>query len=214
MQIQPSLLVWLKLRRASIYKICHPTQPPSKCPLHLKSLSSTMSVPEQRACPLQHFFDVWLVKYRFHLVGQLTTQLVSFTPCPAGCPWAARVSSVPKLRARPRVVRRGHEFWGWRAYSGKVGKKSSTYSFSQPTLSLNSHLSIRWWKVFKWYKETYKRYGNKLGRLLCQDIDVELPVHWNRISRILYQVKGRIWSSLQLSTLLLLVTLVHRCESS
>ena len=44
---------------------------------------------------------------------------------------------------------------------------------------------------------------------MCQDIDVELPVHWNRISRILYQVRRRMWSSLQLSTLLLLVTLVH-----
>ena len=100
---------------------------------------------------VQYFFVMWVVKYRFHLVGQLTTQLVSFTPCPAGCPWAARVSSVPKLRARPRVVRRGHEFWGWRAYGGKVGKKSTTYSFSQPTLSLNSHPSN---KVYKWYKET------------------------------------------------------------
>ena len=91
--IQGTIIVWLKLRRASIHKNHHPTQPPSKCLLHLKSLSSTMSVPEQRACPLQYFFDVWLVKYRFHLVGHLTTQLVSFTPCSAGCPWATRVSS-------------------------------------------------------------------------------------------------------------------------
>ena len=154
---------------------------------------------------------VWLKLSRasIHKNRHPVSALDTWSPCPAGCPWATRVSSVPKLRARPRVVRRGHEFWGWRAYSGKVGKKSTTYSFSQPTLSLNSHLSLRWWKVLKWYKETYKRYGNKLGRLLCQDIDVELPVHWNRISRILYQVRRRMWSSLQLSTLLLLVTLVH-----
>ena len=149
----------------------HPTQPARKCPLHLKSLSSRLSLSSARVlCP------------------QIT-------------------GTAPSREAGTRIL--GLEGIQWE--SGKEVHNlfiQSTNPLSQFTPFKQVLESV---KVIKRNLQTMRE---QTWALLCQDIDGELPVHWNRIRRILYQVRGRIWSSLQLSTLLLLVTLVHRCESS